>query len=306
MQLLGGVRSAPPGDRAAQRDAAVAECRRAAELDPQLGVPRRGLSYAEDGRQWGRREALLRPAGAKARDPELDAALGEFLAATGRQNEGIGLLQAAAARKGWTIYSSALAYALLTSERRDEAGEFISKRLALRPEDSDMRLLNLLVVAFREEPAAALAILDDPARRPQGLPPPVAKAYRAFLKARRTGLAGDRQMAIATILESVGSISLLKPHAVAMLAALGDLDDAFRVADGYSSDPSVVRYGITMQPNFLFGQETVAMREDVRFIPIVKRLGLVDYWTVGGHWPDFCAQEPRSVCAEMRRQAGAG
>jgi hypothetical protein len=48
------------------------------------------------------------------------------------------------------------------------------------------------------------------------------------------------------------------------------------------------------------------MREDIRFIPIVKRLGLVDYWRTSGHWPDFCAQEPKSVCAEMRRQAGAG
>jgi TolB-like protein len=305
MHLLGGARSASPTDLAAQRDAAVAECRRAAELDPQLGVPRRGLSNAEDGRQWARREALLRPGDAKSRDPELDAALGEFLGQTGRQNEGIRLLQAAAARKGWTIYSAALAYVLLTSDRREEASEFISKRLALRPEDSDMRLLNFLVVAFRRDPEAAFATLDDPARRP-GLPPPATKAYRAFLEARRTRSAADRQTAIATILDTLGSISQLKPHAVAMLAELGAIDEAFRVTDEYSSDPSVVRYGFTMQPNFLFGPETVVMREDIRFIPIVKRLGLVDYWRTSGHWPDFCAQEPKSVCAEMRRQAGAG
>src|SRR6185369_17509376 len=230
MHLLGGARSASPTDLAA------------------------------------RREALLRPGDAKSRDPELDAALGEFLGQTGRQNEGIRLLQAAAARKGWTIYSAALAYVLLTSDRREEASEFISKRLALRPEDSDMRLLNFLVVAFRRDPEAAFATLDDPARRP-GLPPPATKAYRAFLEARRTRSAADRQTAIATILDTLGSISQLKPHAVAMLAELGAIDEAFRVTDEYSIDPSVVRYGFTMQPNFLFGPETVVMREDIRFIP---------------------------------------
>ena len=33
-----------------------------------------------------------------------------------------------------------------------------------------------------------------------------------------------------------------------------------------------------------------AFRQDPRFMPLVKRLGLVDYWMQSGHWPDFCAE----------------
>ncbi len=30
------------------------------------------------------------------------------------------------------------------------------------------------------------------------------------------------------------------------------------------------------------------VRRDPRFVPLAKRLGLVDYWRQSGHWPDFC------------------
>ncbi|MGH6910602.1 MAG: hypothetical protein ACREEG_10480, partial [Phenylobacterium sp.] len=70
--------------------------------------------------------------------------------------------------------------------------------------------------------------------------------------------------------------------------------------------PIVVRSGYALVPMFLFGPETAAMREDPRFIPIVQRLGLLDYWRSSGHWPDFCAKEPKSVCSAMQRQAGVG
>jgi tetratricopeptide (TPR) repeat protein len=305
MQILGSARTASPADFTRLRSQAVAECKTAAKLDPEFGVSYRGLSYAIDGRQWAQREAVLRAAAANTKSPEIDASLGEFMTQAGRQNEGIRLLQAAAARQSWTIYATHLGYALLMSDRPEEAPEYIAKRLALRPNDTDMRALALLHAAYRGSPDEALAILDDPNRRPQDLPPVAIKAYRAFLTARRSGSAADRQAAIATILDTVGGHDLLQHYAVPMLVELGDLEDAFRVAQEFASDPKVLRYGTGMQPGFLFGPETRAMRADPRFIPIVRSLGLVDYWRTSGDWPDFCAQEPRSVCAEMKRQAGS-
>jgi hypothetical protein len=50
----------------------------------------------------------------------------------------------------------------------------------------------------------------------------------------------------------------------------------------------------------LFRSDMKAVRADPRFIPIVERLGLVDYWRSSGKWPDFCKTEPDSVCALMR------
>jgi hypothetical protein len=305
MQLLGGVRYAAAADQGPQRDAAVDQCRRAIELDPQLGVGHRGLAGSEDGRQWARREAILRTPVAKNKDPDVDAALGEFLGQAGRLDEGISLMQGVTAKRGWTVYAGDLGYALLTSSRADEARQFLSTRLALRPSDSGMRLLNFLAVAYRGKPEDALLVLDDPSRRPQDLPPPAIAAYRAFLTAKRTGAAADRQKAIDTVMATVGSISPLRAHAVPLLSELGALDEAFKVAEAYSTDPAVVRFGFTMAPNFLYGPETVAMRADPRFISVARNLGLLAYWRSSAHWPDFCTQEPRSVCAQMRREAGA-
>ena len=50
----------------------------------------------------------------------------------------------------------------------------------------------------------------------------------------------------------------------------------------------------------LFRKDTHSVRADARFIPIVERMGLLDYWRQSGKWPDFCDAEPESVCARMR------
>jgi TolB-like protein len=303
IQVLNSASRAAPVDFAAQRELGLAECNKAVELDPHLGTPHRGLSYGEDGRKWAKREALLRPANAKDADPDLDAALGEFLGATGRQDEGIALLQgSAAARKGWTIFSGDLAYALLQTDRNDEAREFIQKQLALRPMDHALQKDDFVFAAFRGTPEDAFGRLEDPGRRPADLSPAEITAYRAFIQARRTGSDADRKSASSVILDAIGSISRMRPRAVSMLSALGDLDDAIIVAEAYSNDPMVVRTGYALQPNFLFSPEAAAMRRDLRFIPIVERLGLLDYWRTSGHWPDFCAKEPKSVCSTMQRQ----
>ncbi|MGH6909425.1 MAG: TIR domain-containing protein, partial [Phenylobacterium sp.] len=231
MQIVSAASRAAPMDFAAERDLGLAECHRAIELDPRLGSPRRGISYVEDGRHWARREMLLKPVGVKDLDPDLGATLGELMAAAGRQDEGIALLQgAAAARKGWTIFSGDLATALMQTDRTDETREFIANRLALRPTDRTLQKIDFVFAALRGAPDDALSRLQDPARRPADLSPPEIRAYGAFIQARRTHWEADREAAVAAVLDSIGSISRMRPRAVSMLAALGDRDDAFRLA----------------------------------------------------------------------------
>jgi hypothetical protein len=50
----------------------------------------------------------------------------------------------------------------------------------------------------------------------------------------------------------------------------------------------------------LFRADMTALRTDPRMIPIFERMGLVDYWRTTGKWPDFCAAEPKSVCAQIK------
>jgi hypothetical protein len=95
------------------------------------------------------------------------------------------------------------------------------------------------------------------------------------------------------------------------LVALGRLDTFFDVAAAYFPEqrgataaerdrrwldaPRMNRY-----VRALFRTDMQAVRADPRFIPIVERLGLLDYWRSSGQWPDFCQSEPKSVCSDLR------
>jgi hypothetical protein len=41
--------------------------------------------------------------------------------------------------------------------------------------------------------------------------------------------------------------------------------------------------------SILFRPYMAPIWRDPRFMPLMKQLGLVDYWQKSGHWPDFCA-----------------
>ena len=69
---------------------------------------------------------------------------------------------------------------------------------------------------------------------------------------------------------------------VRMLARQGDVDGAYAAL---AANPANYQF-----PNLFFFPEMKAFRRDPRFMPLVHRLGLVDYWTRSGHWPDFCAE----------------
>jgi hypothetical protein len=102
---------------------------------------------------------------------------------------------------------------------------------------------------------------------------------------------------------ATGAHGLPPGLAVQMLSALGEIDNAFEVAERYAQNPRLQRlYGLS-QIGWLFGPATSFMRQDRRFVDLARTLGLLDYWRSSARWPDFCRSEPRSVCAAMR--AGA-
>ena len=69
---------------------------------------------------------------------------------------------------------------------------------------------------------------------------------------------------------------------VRMLAREGDVDGAYATLE---AAPANYRF-----PGVFFYPEMKAFRRDPRFMPLAKRVGLVDYWMKSGHWPDFCAE----------------
>jgi hypothetical protein len=49
---------------------------------------------------------------------------------------------------------------------------------------------------------------------------------------------------------------------------------------------------------YLTSPATIAMRRDPRFLPLVDRVGLLDYWR-SGRLPDFCTQAHEAVCSRI-------
>lgn len=160
----------------------------------------------------------------------------------------------------------------------------------------------------------ALAIIDDTAARPTGVPVEDFVLYRAAALAFVTKDPAD----IAEALRRHGKAAYLgrgyASNSIRVAAALGDLDLAFALAEALFLDKggaippmmfsgSQGQYGrVGALPVFiLFHPSTAAMREDPRFVPLVEALGLGAFWRSSGRWPDFCRNpEAATNCATLR------
>jgi hypothetical protein len=49
---------------------------------------------------------------------------------------------------------------------------------------------------------------------------------------------------------------------------------------------------ISLLSEVVFRPALRKFRQDPRFMIVAKRIGLVDYWTKSGNWPDFCFVDP--------------
>lgn len=91
--------------------------------------------------------------------------------------------------------------------------------------------------------------------------------------------------------------------------AIGDLDDAYRIADElyprrvgrtpaeteriWLDDPEGVG-----PLEFITSPATAPMRRDPRYLQLAQRVGLLAYWR-SGRRPDFCRKQPEPICAQL-------
>jgi hypothetical protein len=136
-------------------------------------------------------------------------------------------------------------------------------------------------------------------------PPGVAPLLHAAMKA----LAAGDVARMATVARQVEPVAVSRISAtnylMPVLAALGAVDSAFRVADALYFDRGPLRLPLT-SPNggsvlfhrqlrrtrSLFWPMAAAMRADDRFWPLVRSVGLVAAWRAWGVKPDFLAEWP--------------
>ena len=94
-------------------------------------------------------------------------------------------------------------------------------------------------------------------------------------------------------------------------ALAGCQDEVFEAfANAFASGQPIAGRGLgnfgiprAVQSAGLFYFDGAAMRNDARFAGVCARLGLVDYWTTSGHWPDCAEEVPYDFKAECAKAA---
>jgi TolB-like protein/tetratricopeptide (TPR) repeat protein len=268
MMVLEGLGG--PAEIEAFRRGARASAARALELDPRNGEAYAaiGASYGSGG-HWAEREAAYRKAAELGPErPRLQNLLSGTLREAGRFNDAMGASRRAVAGDTFSPTQLAyLAYLHALAGRRAEASAALDQLDLIRPEMG--REARRDVAFWWDTPQAALAFLRHQAADPGDSDRPCLEDYL-------TRLVGGR--GVRGLPASCGEVSA--HWRVRMLGREGDLDGAYA---------EVARVGLPAG-TYLFYPEMKAFRQDPRFVPLAKRLGLLDYWQRSGHWPDFCSE----------------
>ena len=92
---------------------------------------------------------------------------------------------------------------------------------------------------------------------------------------------------------------LAAQESVLVPSALGDVDGTILAMERAPKMDSTT-FGDSNTPS-LFWPQTRAVRADPRFLPMVERLGLMDYWRTTKTQPDVCETEDVPFCRELKK-----
>ena len=183
--------------------------------------------------------------------------------------------------------------------RIGEADRVADQSIRLWPRHSTVWNARMLIYACTDRAPAALALLDDVASRPVNLKAPSIASWRTALTAIASRSERDIARAVEVGEATAGLAPGLAANAIMLFSHLGQLDAAYRVADGlFAGRGTVVQRvrgkgirDVYSDPawgrsQFLFIPATASFRADARFPDLCQRMGHVLYWRARGIWPD--------------------
>jgi DNA-binding winged helix-turn-helix (wHTH) protein/TolB-like protein len=205
-----------------------------------------------------------------------------------------------------------LTASLLAQARYPVALAELDRTLQIYPDNDALIQERFGAFVWSGDFAAAEAMLASPETANAIEPSSETRPSAAMLKALRTKSPAD----IAAFRKACnGAFSGYSTEGAICLSGFGQLglnDVAFDFLDRVMPDlrgatPAEVEArwleypaAIAVYSKLLMNPVTAKLREDIRFIDVVERIGLLDYWKTSGKWPDFCETEPKSVCAAMK------
>jgi DNA-binding winged helix-turn-helix (wHTH) protein/Flp pilus assembly protein TadD len=183
--------------------------------------------------------------------------------------------------------------------RTAEADPVIDRAMELWPSNLVVRLGRLMIYAFTGRASAALAMIDDEQAKPIFVTKAAIPVWHASLAALDSPTPSSIAAARKANIEGAHGSPQIAAWAILALSALGEIDAAFEVANGFLLDRGSVIVRPRPDPRLphidkagwrntygLFIPPTKAMRLDARFANLAQGLGLTDYWNRRGIRPD--------------------
>lgn len=285
----------------AQRDALRNEARREAERalrdDAYVGEAYVALDMVEQRRNWSRREdVLLEGIEQDEFNAELNSRYASVLAELGRLSDALTYARRASAFEPLsTARRVDVGFALLQGGDAEAARDVASDAAIEDEGDRHLWLLRLRVAFWSGNYDDALALLNAPASEVRSTR--ARQCWRQAVDAMRSAAGSPaRASGVRNIVSCARTGDLAAQQALMMLADLGDLDEAYALARLRFLDEG--RGG----EEVLFAPAMRAMRADPRFMPLMRDIGLLRHWRLGGRWPDFCREPSLPYRCEAEAQ----
>ena len=179
--------------------------------------------------------------------------------------------------------------------RTAEADRVIERARQYWPEHPFVRFAQFTIMAFTGRSSTALAMLENPAARPQHFPAEAMALWRVNLAALDRPTPANVDAARKASMDAAKRNLQLSRFAVLALAALDQIDPAFEIANALFAVGEAPPTGTTGPVRgtawrfapWLFTPPLAPMRADPRFEPLCNAAGLVEYWSKRRVRPDY-------------------
>jgi DNA-binding winged helix-turn-helix (wHTH) protein/tetratricopeptide (TPR) repeat protein len=296
--------SVPPSEGENLRERALSATRRALELDPGNATARAAGAFDfRLYRNWFRIEQV---AGQALRlDPAQFDALSLAMhvqSHVGRIRDAIATVEEMGEAALAPTVQFRLPVLLWSAGRLEEAERVMDRAMGLWARNSSVWFTRFWLYARTGRGREALAMMEDRATRPPGIPDWNFEINALCARALMTRAPDDIRAALESNRKAAPLGTGFAENAVLTASQLGLLDEAFALAEGYffgrgftigSARFTSQQAGYTGPVRFtgwLWAPSTRPMRRDPRFLPLVREIGLVDYWRESGTRPDFAAE----------------